>query len=172
MRVQQLTKSGDFIREFASESEAASELGLTSTLIKWVCEGKRKQHGGFAWRYVEDGTRGEFEASSDESSVTTTLTCIDDSGLMFRPSGLEDYTVPRPVYIIFYHAGFSSKPLDHFYLSLDNAISQVRSLLSEDELKDNDSLERNHINKYRYYLKNSNYYEIVNLVEGDSLWQK
>jgi hypothetical protein len=147
MRVQQLLKSGEFIKEFSSETEAALELGLTSTLIKWVCEGKRSSHGGFGWRYVEGGSE--------------VVSVVPEAG-----SGVGN-PISRFIYIIFYHAGFSSKPLDKYYFSLDNAINHVRTLLDDSELKDNDSLERNHINKYRYYLRNSNYYEIVCLVEGD-----
>lgn len=162
MRVQQFSKSGDFIKEFASESEAAHELGLTSSLIKWVCEGKRNYHGGFVWRYAEEVTEpvSEPQVVSCEVSSSDQLACVEPS--------LKDITVSKPIYIIFYHAGFSSKPLDYFYLSLDNAIDYVRTLLSDSELQENDSLERNHINKYRYYLRNSNYYEIVCLTEGDS----
>ena len=167
MRVQQFTKSGDFIKEFTSESEAARELGLTSSLIKWVCEGKRNYHGGFAWKYAEEVT----ESISEPQVVSCEVPSSEDS-LVYSEASFDDLTVSRPIYIIFYHAGFSSKPLDYFYLSLDNAIGYVRTLLDDSELQENDSLERNHINKYRYYLRNSNYYEIVSLTEGDSLWQK
>lgn len=158
MRVQQFSKSGEFIKEFSSASEAASELGLTSTLIKWVCEGKRSQHGGFVWKYVEEVTEPVYEVS---------VVVEEPSGLSYHEADFTDYSTPAPIYIIFYHAGFSSKPLDKYFLSLDNAISYVRKLLSDTELKDNDSLDRNHINRYRYYLSNSNYYEVVSLMKGD-----
>lgn len=165
MRVQQLTKSGEVVAEFENETmAAASSEGLTSTLIKWVCEGKRSSHGGFAWRYVEEGTEGD--SGAQEVASKSTITSIYD-GLEYNPSSKEDYTISRPIYIIFYHAGFSSKPLDKYYLSLDNAIADVRAMLDESELIENDSLERNHINKYRFYLRNSNYYEVVCLTEGD-----
>lgn len=162
MRVQQLSKSGEFIAEFSSEVEAATKLGLTSTLIKWVCEGKRSSHGGFGWKYVEDVTQGDSRAQEVSCEVSS------KDSLAYSEASFNDLTVSRPIYIIFYHAGFSSKPLDKYYLSLDNAISHVRTLLSDFELQENHSLERNHINKYRYYLSNSNYYEIVCLMEGDS----
>lgn len=164
MRVQQLTKSGEVVAEFENETvAAASSEGLSSTLIKWVCEGKRSSHGGFAWKYIEDGTDGD----SGAQEVALTLGGISSNDLVYLASSKEDYTIPKPIYIIFYHAGFSSKPLDKYYLSLDNAIADVRAMLDESELIENDSLERNHINKYRFYLRNSNYYEIVSLTKGD-----
>ena len=164
MRVQQLTKSGEDVAEFENETAAAaSSEGLSSTLIKWVCEGKRSSHGGFAWKYIEDGTDGD----SGAQEVALTLGVISSNDLVYLASSKEDYTIPEPIYIIFYHAGFSSKPLDKYYLSLDNAIADVRAMLDESELIENDSLERNHINKYRFYLRNSNYYEIMSLTKGD-----
>ena len=164
MRVQQLTKSGEVVAEFENETAAAaSSKGLSSTLIKWVCEGKRSSHGGFAWKYIEDGTDGD----SGAQEVALTLGVISSNDLVYLASSKEDYTIPEPIYIIFYHAGFSSKPLDKYYLSLDNAIADVRAMLDESELIENDSLERNHINKYRFYLRNSNYYEIMSLTKGD-----
>lgn len=164
MRVQQLTKSGEVVAEFENETvAAASSEGLSSTLIKWVCEGKRSSHGGFVWKYIEDGTDGD----SGAQEVALTLGGISSNDLVYLASSKEDYTIPKPIYIIFYHAGFSSKPLDKYYLSLDNAIADVRAMLDESELIENDSLERNHINKYRFYLRNSNYYEIVSLTKGD-----
>lgn len=164
MRVQQLTKSGEVVAEFENETvAAASSEGLSSTLIKWVCEGKRSSHGGFAWKYIEDGTDGD----SGAQEAALTLGGISSNDLVYLASSKEDYTIPKPIYIIFYHAGFSSKPLDKYYLSLDNAIADVRAMLDESELIENDSLERNHINKYRFYLRNSNYYEIVSLTKGD-----
>lgn len=164
MRVQQLTKSGEVVAEFENETAAAaSSEGLSSTLIKWVCEGKRSSHGGFAWKYIEDGTDGD----SGAQEVALTLGVISSNDLVYLASSKEDYTIPEPIYIIFYHAGFSSKPLDKYYLSLDNAIADVRAMLDESELIENDSLERNRINKYRFYLRNSNYYEIMSLTKGD-----
>jgi hypothetical protein len=43
-----------FIQEFESAGQAAEVLGLTAAHITVVCRGKRKTHGGFAWRYKEE----------------------------------------------------------------------------------------------------------------------
>lgn len=44
-------RSLEFIQEFESAKRAADTLGLIAAHITVVCQGKRKTHGGFAWKY-------------------------------------------------------------------------------------------------------------------------
>ena len=50
----QYTKTGEFIKEFVSQAEAARELNLFATSITAVCKGKLKTCGGFVFRYVNE----------------------------------------------------------------------------------------------------------------------
>ena len=45
----QLTKSGEFIKEWPSLNEAARQLGISN--ICQCCKGRLKSAGGFVWRY-------------------------------------------------------------------------------------------------------------------------
>ena len=49
--VMQLSKSGEFIKEFSSIKLASEETGASSTHIGSVCKGKRNFSGGFRWSY-------------------------------------------------------------------------------------------------------------------------
>lgn len=51
-KVLQFTKSGEFIREWASAKEAERELGIASTNIGKCCLGKRPFAGGFIWKFI------------------------------------------------------------------------------------------------------------------------
>lgn len=42
------------IKQWPSALSAAEELGLTAAHITVVCQGKRKTHGGYAWKYTEE----------------------------------------------------------------------------------------------------------------------
>ena len=55
-RVIQLTLSGEFIREWNSQSEAARTLGLDSSAIAKCCIGKRNKCGNFKWQYNYENT--------------------------------------------------------------------------------------------------------------------
>jgi len=44
-------RSYEYIAEYESALQAATELGLVAAHITVVCQGKRKTHGGFAWAY-------------------------------------------------------------------------------------------------------------------------
>ncbi len=41
------------IKNWDSAKAAADELGLTAAHISVVCQGKRKTHGGYAWKYTD-----------------------------------------------------------------------------------------------------------------------
>jgi len=49
----QLTKNGEFIREFYSIRQAERETGVFNTNISHCCSGKVKTAGGFKWGYAE-----------------------------------------------------------------------------------------------------------------------
>ena len=51
-KILQFTKSGEFIREFSSMSEASRQLKINRCSICICCNGKRKSAGGFVWRYA------------------------------------------------------------------------------------------------------------------------
>ena len=53
-KVLQLTKSGEFIREWPSLREAERELGIAQSSICSCCNGKLKSAGGYVWKYPED----------------------------------------------------------------------------------------------------------------------
>lgn len=42
------------LKQWPSALAAAEELGLVAAHITVVCQGKRKTHGGYAWKYTED----------------------------------------------------------------------------------------------------------------------
>lgn len=47
----QLTKDGDFIREFESIIEAYRQTGVNYQNISACCNGKRKSAGGYVWKF-------------------------------------------------------------------------------------------------------------------------
>ena len=47
----QYTKSGEFVKEFKSQSEASKELNLHASKINAVCNGHRKTTGGFVFKF-------------------------------------------------------------------------------------------------------------------------
>ena len=49
--VKQFDKSGNFLNEFVSVSEAARQSGLQATRISAVCLGRRKTTGGYIWKH-------------------------------------------------------------------------------------------------------------------------
>ena len=51
-KILQLTKSGEFIREWPSAKEAERELGISQSNICGCCNGKRKSAGGYVWKYA------------------------------------------------------------------------------------------------------------------------
>ena len=56
-KVLQLTKAGEFIREWPSAMEAERELGIAQPSICICCRGKRKSAGGFVWRYATNANK-------------------------------------------------------------------------------------------------------------------
>jgi hypothetical protein len=46
--------TGEILNEFLGVNETAELLNLDSGNITRCCNGKRKQHGGFIWRYKDD----------------------------------------------------------------------------------------------------------------------
>ena len=50
--VNQFDLDGNFIRSFVSETEAKKITGAAK--VGEVCKGKRKQSGGYIWRYARD----------------------------------------------------------------------------------------------------------------------
>ena len=51
-KILQYTKSGEFVREWASATEAQRELGIRQSNICACCKGERKSAGGYAWKYA------------------------------------------------------------------------------------------------------------------------
>ena len=51
-KILQFTKSGEFIREWPSLSEASRRLGIAKQSICSCCLGKRKSAGGYVWKYA------------------------------------------------------------------------------------------------------------------------
>lgn len=51
IKIIQLTKSGEFIKEWSSAHEANRKLGISQSSICGCIKGKRKTAGGFVWRY-------------------------------------------------------------------------------------------------------------------------
>ena len=49
----QLTKEGEFIREYPSQIEVERMLGICRTNVSAVCLGKHKTAGGYVWRFVK-----------------------------------------------------------------------------------------------------------------------
>lgn len=52
-KVYQYTKSGDFVAEYSSITEASRLLGICNGHISKCCLGKRKTAGGYCWRLKE-----------------------------------------------------------------------------------------------------------------------
>ena len=50
-KILQYTKSGEFVREWASAIEAQRELGIAHSSICACCKGKYKSAGGYIWAY-------------------------------------------------------------------------------------------------------------------------
>lgn len=48
------TKQLELVKQWDTILSAANELGLVASHISFVCSGKRKSHGGFVWKYLED----------------------------------------------------------------------------------------------------------------------
>ena len=51
-KVLQLSKSGEFIREWPSAREVSRQLGIANSTICLCCNGIRKSAGGFIWKYA------------------------------------------------------------------------------------------------------------------------
>ena len=51
-KILQFTKSGEFIREWPSATEAYRQLGISQSSICGCCNGKCKSAGGYVWEYV------------------------------------------------------------------------------------------------------------------------
>ena len=51
-KILQLTKSGEFIREWPSAVEASRQLGIARSNICSCCNGIRKSAGGYIWEYA------------------------------------------------------------------------------------------------------------------------
>ena len=51
-KVLQLTKSGEFIKEWPSVMEASRQLGISNVSICNCCNGKYKSAGGYVWKYA------------------------------------------------------------------------------------------------------------------------
>jgi group I intron endonuclease len=54
LKVLQYDLQGNFIKEWESIKQAGRELGIDSPSISGVCKGKKRQLGGFIWRYVDN----------------------------------------------------------------------------------------------------------------------
>ena len=51
--VTQLTKEGEFIKEFLNSRQAERELGIAYQNIHHCCKGRRPFAGGFRWKFIE-----------------------------------------------------------------------------------------------------------------------
>ena len=49
----QMDDDGNRLHWYASSEVAARKLGLQGRNIRYVCDGKRKHHGGFRWKWDE-----------------------------------------------------------------------------------------------------------------------
>ena len=56
-KILQFTKSGEFIREWPSMSEASRQLKINCGSIWRCCRGKLKSAGGFVWRYATNAKK-------------------------------------------------------------------------------------------------------------------
>ena len=56
-KILQLTKSGEFIREWPSAMEASRQLGIAQSNICNCCNGKLKSARGFVWRYATNAKK-------------------------------------------------------------------------------------------------------------------
>jgi len=63
VKVRQLARSGELIREWESMAEASSELGIFKSQICCCCKGTQKTAGGYKWEYVDKV--GVFEHSEE-----------------------------------------------------------------------------------------------------------
>ena len=52
-RIEQYYLNGDYIKTWDSQSKIEKELGVKQANISKVCLGKRKQTGGYVWKYAE-----------------------------------------------------------------------------------------------------------------------
>lgn len=52
--IDMLTMNGDYIKTFSDSCTAGKELGISSTHIGSVCNGKRASAGGYKWRHHYD----------------------------------------------------------------------------------------------------------------------
>ena len=51
-RIAQYTKTGEFIREWQSATDAMNMLNISKSKISNVCNGKRKSAGGYIWKFI------------------------------------------------------------------------------------------------------------------------
>ena len=51
-KILQFTKSGEFVREWASMTAIWQELGIAQSNISACCQGKLKSAGGYVWKYA------------------------------------------------------------------------------------------------------------------------
>ena len=56
-KILQFTKSGEFIKELPSATEASRQLGIAQPNICNCCRGKLKSTGGFVWRYATNDNK-------------------------------------------------------------------------------------------------------------------
>ena len=56
-KILQFTKSGEFIREWPSATEASRHIGIAQPNICNCCRGKLKSTGGFVWRYATNAKK-------------------------------------------------------------------------------------------------------------------
>jgi len=54
-KVVQYSLDGELLAEYASINEASIATDCDQSAISRVCRGKFKQHGGFVWKYLQDG---------------------------------------------------------------------------------------------------------------------
>lgn len=59
LRVRQLTKEGELIREWDNSSSVARGLGMSDWSISECCRGKRKTAHGYVWQYANDNIGGK-----------------------------------------------------------------------------------------------------------------
>ena len=53
-KILQYTKSGEFVREWPSATEAQIKLGIAQSNICKCCKGKLKSAGGYVWSYADE----------------------------------------------------------------------------------------------------------------------
>ena len=59
--VDMFTLEGKYVKSYPSQAEAVREHNMKHNKISYVCNGKRKQTGGYMWRHSSEGKQRDIE---------------------------------------------------------------------------------------------------------------